>query len=76
MGLRAEPEQLAWNQLQCTHLRVDQDTPKPGHPITFCVAELEGTAVIGDPAALGAGIRAGIGHALILGLGAFTVAPA
>ena len=87
MGLRTEPEQLAWIQRQCNRLGlVDPDAAvlasgvikthrKPGHPITVCVAELEGTAVIGDSAALGAGIRTGIGHARMLGLGLFTVAP-
>ena len=81
MVLRTEPEQLAWIQWQCNRLDLlDPDAAvlgsgvikthrKQGHPITLCVAELEGTGVISDPAALGAGICAGIGHARMLGLG-------
>lgn len=39
------------------------------------VAQFSGTGVITDPDALAAGIRSGIGHARMLGLGLVTVAP-
>jgi CRISPR-associated protein Cas6/Cse3/CasE subtype I-E len=87
-GLRTEPEQLAWIQRQCTDRLgladvsaavtssgVITTSRKKAHTITTVVAEFTGTAVIQDPIALAAGIRRGIGHTKMLGLGLFTTAP-
>jgi hypothetical protein len=43
--------------------------------MTVAAAQFDGQAVITDPEALAAGVRAGIGHARMLGLGLVSVAP-
>jgi CRISPR system Cascade subunit CasE len=87
LGLRSEPEQLNWLQRQCTRLGlvevqavvIDQGLirsyRKPNHTITVCVAQFDGIAMVSDPSALAGGLRSGIGHARMLGLGLVTVSP-
>lgn len=87
LGLRSEQEQLNWLQRQCTRLGLIEvqaavinqglirSYRKPNHKITVCVAQFDGLATISDASALAAGLRSGIGHARMLGLGLVTVAP-
>lgn len=89
LGLKTEPEQLAWIERQCTERLGLTDVSatvtrsgsvitrrKRDHTISVVVAEFDGIAVINDPTALAAGVRRGIGHARMLGLGLFSIAPA
>lgn len=87
MGLRSEGEQLSWLDRQCMRLGLAEveaavvdlglirSFRKPGHPITVCAAQFDGVATVSDPQLLSAGLRSGVGHARMLGLGLFTVAP-
>lgn len=87
LGLRSEEEQLSWLERQCMRLGlVDVQAAvidhglirsyrKSNHKITVCVAQFDGVGTVADPSALAAGLRSGIGHARMLGLGLVTVAP-
>jgi CRISPR system Cascade subunit CasE len=86
LGLWREDEQLEWLQRQSLRLGLEDlqaavsraerwRCRRGGGPVTVAVAQFEGQAVIADPVALAAGIRAGIGHARMLGLGLVSLAP-
>lgn len=86
VGLCREDEQLEWLQRQSIRLGLkDMQAAvsrserwrcrRRGGPVTVVVAQFDGQAVISDPIALANGIRAGIGHARMLGLGLVSVAP-
>ncbi|MCY4331327.1 MAG: type I-E CRISPR-associated protein Cas6/Cse3/CasE [Cyanobacteria bacterium MAG CAR1_bin_15] len=87
LGLTKAEDQLGWLQRQGQRLGLrDMDatvvrsgkvrsSKKKGHPMTVVIALLEGQALVGDAAALAGGIRTGIGHARMLGLGLISVAP-
>ena len=86
LGLWREEEQLEWMQRQAQRLGLEEVQAevsrserwrcrRRGGAITVAVAQFDGQAVIADPAALAAGVRAGIGHARMLGLGLVSVAP-
>lgn len=87
LGLRAEGDQLAWMQRQADRLgliRVSAGVSRAGqicshrkahHRITVFTAQFDGVATIAEPEALISGMRRGIGHARMLGLGLVTIAP-
>lgn len=87
LGLRCEADQLAWMRRQADRLglipislavsRTGQirSHRKANHRITVCTAQFDGVATITEPAALISGMRRGIGHARMLGLGLVTIAP-
>ena len=87
MGLTRDDEQLSWIQRKCGQLGLTDVSAvvtssnrlrcqrKPGHTITVVTAQFDGQARVEDPSALAAGIRSGIGHARMLGLGLCSVAP-
>jgi CRISPR system Cascade subunit CasE len=86
LGLWREKEQLEWWQRQAQRLGLSNMEAavsrserwrcrRRGSPLTVAVAQFDGQAVIADPVALVAGIRSGIGHARMLGLGLVSVAP-
>ena len=85
-GLWREDEQLEWLQRQSLRLGLADlhavvsrserwRCRRGGGAVTVAVAQYDGQAVIADPFALAAGIRSGIGHARMLGLGLISVAP-
>lgn len=86
LGLWRESEQLTWMQRQgerlgLSHLQaaVSQSARwrcrKRGNVLTVAVAQFDAEGIIADAAALAHGIRQGIGHARMLGLGLVSVAP-
>ena len=86
LGLWREDEQLEWilrqaqrlglTQVQAAVSRSERWRCRRGKsPLTVAVAQFDGQAVISDPGALAAGVRSGIGHARMLGLGLVSVAP-
>ena len=86
LGLWREDEQLEWllrqaqrlglSQVQAAVSRSERWRCRRGKsPLTVAVAQFDGQAVIADPDALAAGVRSGIGHARMLGLGLVSVAP-
>lgn len=86
LGLWREDEQLEWilrqaqrlglSQVQAAVSRSERWRCRRGKsPLTVAVAQFDGQAVISDPGALAAGVRSGIGHARMLGLGLVSVAP-
>jgi len=86
LGLWREDEQLEWLQRQSLRLGLVElqaavsrserwRCRRRGGPVTVAVAQFDGQAVIADPTALATAIRAGIGHARMLGLGLVSVAP-
>lgn len=87
LGLRCEADQLAWMQRQADRLGLVQFSAavsrsrqirshrKANHCITICTAQFDGNATIAEPTALISGMRKGIGHARMLGLGLVTIAP-
>lgn len=86
LGLWNEAEQLEWLQRQAARLGLMQVTAvvsyaerlrcrRKGGVMTVSAAQFEGQAVITDPEALAAGVRTGIGHARMLGLGLVSLAP-
>lgn len=86
LGLWREDEQLEWLQRQGLRLGLTDlqaavsrsgrwRCRRQGGPVTVAVAQFDGHAVIADPDALAAGIRTGIGHARMLGLGLVSVVP-
>lgn len=87
LGLTKTEDQLGWLQRQGQRLGLRhvsatvvrsgkvRSTRKKGHPMTVVAALLEGQALVADVAALAGGIRTGIGHARMLGLGLVSVAP-
>lgn len=89
MGLRSETDQLAWIDRQCNQRlginltsaevvrsgMIKSWKQRQSRALSVQVAQFSGTGVIADPEALAAGIRSGIGHARMLGLGLMTVAP-
>ncbi len=87
LGLTKAEDQLNWLQRQGNRLGLHhvsatvvrsgkvRSSKKKGHPMTVVIALLEGQALVADAAALVGGIRIGIGHARMLGLGLISVAP-
>jgi CRISPR system Cascade subunit CasE len=86
LGLWSEVEQLAWLQRQAARLGLRQVAAavscserlrcrRKGSVMTVAAAQFDGQAVITDPDALAAGVRTGIGHARMLGLGLVSLAP-
>ncbi len=86
LGLWKEEEQLVWLQRQaeriglaCVEAVVTTSERlqcrRRGSLVTVAAAQFEGQAVIDDPMALSSGIRVGVGHARMLGLGLMSVAP-
>ena len=87
LGLTRAEDQLDWLQRQSRRLGLGsmtavvvrsnrlRSTRKKDHPITVVTALLEGQAQVTDPAALATGLKTGIGHARMLGLGLVSVAP-
>ena len=86
LGLWREEEQLEWMKRQAQRLGLSEVQAqvsrserwrcrRRGGPITVAVAQFDGQGVIADPAALAVGVRSGIGHARMLGLGLVSVAP-
>lgn len=86
LGLWREGEQLEWllrqaqrlglSEVQAIVSRSERWRCRRGKsPLTVAVAQFDGQAVIADPDALAAGVRSGIGHARMLGLGLVSVAP-
>lgn len=87
MGLTRGDEQLGWIERKCGHLGLTEVIVevtssdriccqrKPGHTITVVTAQFDGQARVEDTSALVAGIRSGIGHARMLGLGLCSVVP-
>lgn len=87
LGLTRAEDQLGWLQRQGERLGLRhvsatvvrsgkvRSSKKKGHTMIVVAALLEGQALVADSAALAAGIRAGIGHARMLGLGLVSVAP-
>lgn len=85
-GLYREADQLDWMQRQGNRLGIGQlqvavsrssrwRCRKRGTLMTVMVAQFDAEGVIEDPVPLAAGIRSGIGHARMLGLGLVSVAP-
>jgi len=85
-GLWREDEQLEWllrqaqrlglSEVQAAVSRSERWRCRRGKsPLTVAVAQFDGQAVIANPDALAAGVRSGIGHARMLGLGLVSVAP-
>lgn len=87
IGLTREEEQLGWIQRKCSQLGLTdvgavvtssgriRSQRKRGHTIVVIKAQFDGQARVEDPISLAAGIRSGIGHARMLGLGLVSVAP-
>ena len=86
LGLWRETEQLQWLHRQaqrvglaCVEATVSQSERlrcrKRDGTITLASAQFDGRAVIADPAALVAGISAGLGHGRMLGHGLLSLAP-
>jgi CRISPR system Cascade subunit CasE len=86
IGLWTEAEQMEWMQRQAVRLGLSEVAAavsnaerlrcrRKGSVMTVAAAQFDGQAVITDPEALAAGVRAGIGHARMLGLGLVSVAP-
>ncbi|MCP9793385.1 type I-E CRISPR-associated protein Cas6/Cse3/CasE [Vulcanococcus limneticus Candia 3F8] len=86
LGLWREEEQLEWMQRQAERLGLGAVAATVSHAerlrcrrggavMTVATAQFDGQAVIADPDALAAGVRSGIGHARMLGLGLVSVAP-
>jgi CRISPR system Cascade subunit CasE len=86
LGLWREDEQLEWllrqaqrlglSEVQAAVSRSERWRCRRGKsPLTVAVAQFDGQAVIANPDALAAGVRSGIGHARMLGLGLVSVAP-
>jgi CRISPR system Cascade subunit CasE len=86
LGLWREDEQLEWllrqaqrlglSEVQAAVSRSERWRCRRGKsPLTVAVAQFDGQGVIADPDALAAGVRSGIGHARMLGLGLVSVAP-
>lgn len=85
VGLWREEEQLEWLQRQAEGLGLGAVAATISHferlrcrrggaVMTVATAQFDGQAVIADPDALAAGVRSGIGHARMLGLGLVSVA--
>jgi CRISPR system Cascade subunit CasE len=86
LGLWREDEQLEWLQKRAERLgqgdvaatisKAERMRCRRGAAvITVATAQFDGHAVIADPDALAAGVRNGIGHARMLGMGLLSVAP-
>lgn len=86
LGLWREEEQLEWLQQRAARLGLDAVAASVSHAerlrcrrgggvMTVASALFDGQAVITDPEALAAGVRSGIGHARMLGMGLVSVAP-
>jgi len=86
LGLWREDEQLEWLQRQADRLGLSKVEAAVSHAerlrcrrgaavMTVSAAQFDGQATIADPDALAAGVRSGIGHARMLGLGLVSVAP-
>jgi CRISPR system Cascade subunit CasE len=86
LGLWSEAEQLEWMHRQADRLGLSKVDAAVSHAerlrcrrggavMTVAAAQFDGQAVIADPNALAAGVRTGIGHARMLGLGLVSVAP-
>lgn len=86
LGLWSETEQLEWMHRQADRLGLSKVDAAVSHAermrcrrgevvMTVAAAQFDGQAVIADPNALAAGVRTGIGHARMLGLGLVSVAP-
>lgn len=86
LGLWREEEQLEWLQRQAERLGLGAVAATVSHAerlrcrrggamITVATAQFDGQAVIADPDALATGVRSGIGHSRMLGLGLVSVAP-
>lgn len=86
LGLWKEEEQLAWMERQADKLGLASVEAvvsssarlrcrRRGGVLTVAATLFEGQAVIADPDALATGIRQGVGHARLLGLGLVSVAP-
>ena len=87
LGLTKPEDQLNWFQRQGAALGLSsiaaevvrsgriRSTRKKGHLMTVDTALFEGQALVADAVALAAGMKTGIGHARMLGLGLISVAP-
>ena len=87
LGLTKPEDQLNWFQRQGAALGLSsiaaevvrsgriRSTRKKGHVITVDTALFEGQALVVDAVALARGMKTGIGHARMLGLGLISVAP-
>lgn len=86
LGLWREEEQLAWLQRQAERhglgnvaVTISQAERvrcrRGGKVMTVASVQFDGQAVIAEPDALAAGVRSGIGHARMLGLGLLSVVP-
>ena len=87
LPLRSEADQLEWIERQSNRLGLTdviaavsgssqiRSNRKPNHPLTVCTAQFDGVGTIADPEALSSGLRHGIGHARMLGLGLVSLAP-
>jgi CRISPR system Cascade subunit CasE len=86
LGLQREPEQLQWLQRQAERLGLGDIEASISQSerlsfrrrdtrVTLASAQFDGRAVIADPAALVAGLRAGIGRAKSFGHGLVSLAP-
>ncbi len=86
LGLWREDEQLEWLLRQAQRLGLSEvqaavsrserwSCRRSKSPLTVAVAQFDGQALIADPDALAAGVRSGIGHARMLGLGLVSIAP-
>ncbi len=86
LGLWKEEEQLDWLHRQAVKLGLSSVEVALSHSerlrcrragglLTVAAALFEGQAIITDPGALAVGIRSGVGHARMLGLGLVSVAP-
>ena len=86
LGLWREAEQLEWLQRQAQQVGLDSVEATVSQSerlrcrkrvctITLASAQFDGRAVIADPAALVAGLSAGIGHGRMLGHGLLSLAP-
>ena len=87
LGLKKSEDQLNWFQRQGTALGLSaitaevvrsgriRSSKKKEHRIRVDIALFEGQALVADADALAAGVKGGIGHARMLGLGLVSVAP-
>jgi CRISPR system Cascade subunit CasE len=86
LGLWREEEQLEWLQRQASRLGLADVAATVSHSerlrsrrggavMTVAAVQFDGRGVIADPTALAVGVRMGIGHARMLGLGLVSVAP-
>ena len=76
MPIRCQSERLGLIQMHVgTTSSQKVVIQKKNSQLTLCVVQFHGTAVIDDPQSLETGIRSGIGHGRMLGLGLFSIAP-